>query len=242
MNCMKYSFAASLLLASGCLFAQGTSPVQAANNTPQSIVTSSNLPAPLQIIPEKDIAWKKRVWRQIDANDVANSVLMPSGKPNSNQLTNVLVAGAMGGSIKAYSAADDQFTAVLTKDELSAVLSAAGFNPDKIFKYQIKEDWLFVKKGNDAGKMTVRIVGLAPVAAITNGDGTTTEKPLFWIYFPDSRDFLAQHQISSNSTETWLSYFENRQFKSKIDKVGNQSKNGADTYDNADVQFEQLNH
>jgi hypothetical protein len=83
----------------------------------------------------------------------------------------------------------------------------------------IKEDWLFTKA---KGEMTVRIMGIAPAKEITDADGIKTTQPLFWIYYPDCRNFLAQFNTQFNlagNSNNWSAYLDGRQFKSKIEKV-----------------------
>jgi gliding motility associated protien GldN len=59
-------------------------------------------------------------------------------------------------------------------------------NPDDIFKFRIKEEWVFDR---EASRMFVRILGIAPCKTIMSTDGTREmpATPLFWIYYPDVR-------------------------------------------------------
>jgi len=196
--------------------AQFTSAPSFAQGNGSEINDAVTTPAiPWEPIKEKDVLWKKRVWREIDS--LQNNALVPQG----NRLINVLIEGINSGKIKAYSANDDRFSKELTKEEFSAILASQS-NIGNVNKFSIKEDWIFVK---DTGKMYVRILGIAPVQEIPAATGTTpTKQPLFWIYYPKSRDFLAQHQVQGielSATYNWDEFFESRKFSSKIVRVSN---------------------
>ena len=161
-------------------------------------------------IDENNIQYKNRVWRDIDA-------LAPelSTCPYSERLGAILIEGALSGSIKAYSTENDRFTTELTHDELVA-LAGKQKESQPVFKYKIKEDWLFLKEEK---VMVVRIVGIAPVMPVTQPDGTTKEQPLLWVYYPESRKLLAQHKVFKSTEKTWDDLLESRDFKSKITQV-----------------------
>lgn len=175
---------------------------------------------PWERIMEKDILWKKRVWREVDCNDKKNGPFLKGDAGNNGQsLMEVLATGIKSGQVKIYSAEDDRFTTELTYEQLLARLNKpAGDNlQPQAAKYLVKEDWLYVK---DAKKIEVRILGIAPVASVVNADGTISEQPLFWIYYPDNREFLSQYSTpNAGIAATWDNYFEGRHFGSEIKKV-----------------------
>lgn len=167
-------------------------------------------------------------------------------------------------SVVAFSAEDDRFTTPLTYDEvlskstntsskldttyspninnedvLDTVIiwkeNLAAPKPDSIYKFRIKEQWLFDK---EASRMIVRIIGIAPMApnATLKGAkktaGPTTYYPLFWIYYPDLRPTLsrtfAYNPKNASGKMTWEEVFEGRFFssyiiKSTLDNPGNKS-------------------
>jgi hypothetical protein len=117
---------------------------------------------------------------------------------------------------------------VLTNEELKKMLNPTSqdvvsvFKAEQITKFRIKEDWLFLEKEN---KMVVRIVGIAPVKEITNPDGTISDRPVFWLYYPDCRNYLAMRPITLHDApgvQNWDQLFMGRSFNSKIDKVINE--------------------
>jgi hypothetical protein len=61
----------------------------------------------------------------------------------------------------------------------------------------------------------VRILGVAPV--VSDGAGKTTEQPLFWIYYPDSRSYLAEHPVMG--ANGWYDILENQAFTATVEKT-----------------------
>ena len=148
-------------------------------------------PQPWHFISESDISKKIRAWRDIDSNDPQNKLLAAN-----SQLASILVNGFFSGAYKAYSAVDDRFTTQLSRQDIINLLTAGsgGFNPANVTKYRIKEDWIYI---SSTGSMEVRIVGLAPLITIKNVDGSAQDKPAFWVYYPDARNYLAQNKVIS---------------------------------------------
>ncbi len=218
----KAIFGAALLLLTGnALIAQNSVPVVVANARQQKLFAqevstykpedSYSLPWPR--IMENDIAWKKRVWRDIDARKPENR--------SFDKLTAVLVDGFFKGAYKAYSAATDRFNTELTKEQFISLLTpgSQGFNPATITKFRIKEDWLYILSED---RLVVRMVGIAPVREVVGPDGKVTSQPVFWLYYPDTRNFLAQQKVVSKEKPyilNWDNLMEGRHFKGDIDKV-----------------------
>ncbi|OJW80947.1 MAG: hypothetical protein BGO69_19895 [Bacteroidetes bacterium 46-16] len=195
---------------------------------------------------EKDVLWQKRVWREIDANETNNIAFMyaNSGQHGVN-LFDALQEGVKEGAIKAYDPVDDRFTKEMGVADLRAVLKprtinekavnaltgktetqsiSMNFDPAMVYKYWIKEDWIFDKVQN---KMVIHIIGLAPVVAYLSDDGTSTSyRPLFWVYYPDARKLLATKAVYYSITDdslTWDDLFENRSFTSHVTKISEKS-------------------
>lgn len=112
-----------------------------------------------------------------------------------------------------------QDTVIRWKENLKAP------KPDSIYKFRIKEQWLFDK---ESSRMLVRIIGIAPLApnplppGVKKQTGPTTYYPLFWIYYPDLRATLAKHfsynPKNMGARMTWEEVFEGRFFSSAIYK------------------------
>ncbi len=213
-------------------------------------VSHKSKPIPWQWIREADILWKKRVWRDIDTREKQNVGFRYSGDENTGGgwFIEILLDGLKRGKIKAYSNMDDRFTQELSKeaviqmaagkddtskvydpttDTWSIKLSHTDFQPELISKYRVKEDWIFDR---NQGKMVVRIVGIAPMKDIYGDDGQyRTTTTMFWIYYPDCRNFLAQYEVVNPLNDlaryTWDEFFESRIFTSKVIKISNPFNN-----------------
>lgn len=180
-----YSIFIAAMLFSATAFAQASTTdmhVKVANNQTlvSSAVSQEPYTSPLPKIAEKDISWRRRLWRDIDVNDIANS--------KESNLANILMQEIEKGDIKGYSPKDNRFTMEMNADEMKVakVLHTT--------KFQVKEDWLFIPKEN---KMVIRIVGIAPLDDKGN--------PVYWVFYPQAADYLAQYKLSSNdnSTKSW---------------------------------------
>lgn len=165
---------------------------------------------PWDTIMERDVLWKKRVWRDID---VAKEVNAPFA-PGENSLAAILLRGALDGTITAYEGKDGRFIKRADDNELKQ-LSASGAGKDifNVKKYQIKEDWLYIEGKNT---LVVRIVGMAPIVTITGSNGVESDQALFWIFYPDAREYISR--FKATPAENWDQLFERRSFGSNIMK------------------------
>jgi len=215
-----------------------------------------NRPLEWQPLREADIMWKKRVWREIDIRQKQNMAFRYPGdeQTGGGMFIEIILDALKKGKIKAYSVTDDWFSSALSKDqvlemvqgkvdtievvdpitqEVSLTVKRNDFNPDFVSKFRIKEDVIFDR---NLGRMVTRIIGLAPMIDIFNNDGSyRATTPMFWLYYPEIRDLLAQYEVFNPENDiarmTWNEYFENRFFASYIIKVSN-------PFDNS---FKQLN-
>ena len=209
-----------------------------------------SVPITWPYIRATDVLWQKRVWREIDTREKQNMAFRYAGDENSGggMFIEILIDAIKRGKVKAYSSYDDRFTAVLTKDQFmeqisgksdtqtitdpvtqveKQVITHRDFDPEKITKYRIKEDWIFDR---NEGKMVVRIIGLAPVQDKYGDDGIYRgAQAMFWLYYPDIRGLLAQYEVFNPENDvnryTWDEFFESRQFASRITKVSNPYQN-----------------
>ncbi len=96
------------------------------------------------------------------------------------------------------------------------------FNPDSIYKFRIKEDWIFDKQRS---VFEPRIVGIAPLIKPKAGNVDLDYQPAFWIYFKDLRPILATKEVVNRDNDnTGLSFddvFNKRIFTSYIVKESN---------------------
>jgi gliding motility associated protien GldN len=206
---------------------------------------------PYANIRENDVAFSKRVWREIDLREKMNQYLASP----KQRLIDVLMGAIQRGELTAYSAQPDSaldpdgdgFAKPLTADQAKGSLvdsviqtghDASGnalaprrvaniFNPDSLIKFRIKEDWIFDRQRS---VFEPRIIGLAPMVrhkidGATSATPAADYQPAFWIYFPDARPLLATKEVvNKNSDATNLSFdniFMKRIFTSYIVKVSN---------------------
>lgn len=176
-------------------------------------------PIPYVYEREADIMWSKRIWRIIDLREKINHPLYypTDDLAKRPSLFRVLVDGMKTGKIttvfefdvftnefgrplqlpEIYKAMTEQ---IAMKDSIGQPLYDSLGNqamkpdtlkPDRIAQYYIKEDWFFEKQRS---VMDVRIISIAPVIEVDDPiAGKFTYKPLFWVYYPAVRNYLAQY-------------------------------------------------
>jgi gliding motility associated protien GldN len=219
------------------------------NAIERNLVKDRN-PLAYEHIREDDAVYAQRVWREIDVHEKMNLpfVYKAEGDLGNQRFIYILLNAIKNDSITAFSPEDDRFTTPITfKDIAKSLVSAPKviqkpdyvndpdgskglmvdttivdeFNPDKIERFWIKEDWVFDK---ESSRMQVRILGIAPLATITEADGTTFRgvKPIFWVYYPDLRPAFAKHEVYNGKNfgarMSWEELFESRMFASRIIK------------------------
>jgi gliding motility associated protien GldN len=201
-------------------------------------------PMPYVYEREADIMWSKRIWRVIDLREKINHPLYFPTEPLAKRpsLWAVLQSGIYTGKINTYFGFDvftNEFGPPLTLQEISKamtemlgmkdsigdpIMDSTGnqvmvpdtLKPDDIRQYYLKEDWFFEKQRS---VMDVRIIAIAPVIEVNDEvNGKYTYKPLFWLYYPAIRDYLAQFYCYNpyNDAE-WRTYdeiFHKRMFNS----------------------------
>lgn len=204
-------------------------------------------PVALPYVREADILWAKRVWQVIDLREKMNQPLyFPTTPINSRRsLMQVLVDGIREGSVTAYDMTDDEFSMPLSPEALMSQLEVTqvrtlqrpeppyeeydttittSFNPADVRRFRIKEEWFFDSKRS---VLDVRILGICPVReAIDPITGESRgDEPLFWIYYPDARNVLANAEVYNRHNDAQrVSYddlFIRRFFSSYIYKESN---------------------
>jgi gliding motility associated protien GldN len=201
---------------------------------------------PYPNLREVDVAFSKRVWREIDIREKMNAY-MASPK---QRLIDVLMLGIADGELTAFDPTPDAkndpdgdgFAKPLSPDaararmadstmvdkfdkdgnKIGSVLKAGEFSPDSIVKFRIKEDWIFDKQRSI---FEPRIIGIAPMVKPKAGGLDLDYQPAFWIYFPDARPLLATKEVVSKGNDnTGLSFddvFMKRIFTSYVVKESN---------------------
>jgi gliding motility associated protien GldN len=92
-----------------------------------------------------------------------------------------------------------------------------------IKRYRVKEIWYFDKQSST---QKVRILGIAPLIQVKSDQGGTIgETPLFWVYYPEAREYLVNEMVFNPANDasqiSWEDLMEMRYFSSYIIKVSN---------------------
>ena len=200
---------------------------------------------PYPNLRESDVAFAKRVWREIDVREKMNAYLASP----KQRLIDVLLNAIDAGELTAYNPiptkddpngdsfatplrpgqarsmlADSSLVDKFDKDgnKIGSTLKAGEFNADSIVKFRIKEDWIFDRQRSI---FEPRIIGIAPMIKPKAGSVDLDYQPAFWIYFPEARPVLAVKEVvSRNSDATGLSFddiFMKRIFVSYVVKQSN---------------------
>jgi gliding motility associated protien GldN len=205
-------------------------------------------PVPYPYIREADVMWAKIIWRVIDLREKMNMPLYYPVKPIDNRwnLITLLLYGIDNEGLTAYSTDDplNEFKNPLTKELVDVQMGAktdtikvpdpnTGAIETKIVKKDrqveevkqilIKEKWFFDKQHST---MQVRILGICPIRLSPREDqnGNPTEeierKKTFWIYFPEARAIMANHEIYNRNNDaqhiSFDDFFFQRRFASFI--------------------------
>lgn len=193
---------------------------------------------PYEPIREADLAWQKRIWRVLDTREKMNLPFRYPEKP----LFNVFREMIENGDITVFD--DEKFTLPLSAEDveksLNRVDTSVIFDYDTyeekvqvvkseiswedINRFRVKEMWFF---DEESSRLQVRILGIAPERDVYD-DETQEFKyslPLFWIYYPEARDYLSKHRVFNENNDmapmTWSDLFESRFFASVIYKSSN---------------------
>ena len=195
---------------------------------------------PYQPVRESDIMWEKYIWRIVDVREKMNLPLVYPEDP----FFKILSDAASKGDLPVYATDNDKFTKRMSTDDVLSMLSKTDtvvtFDPETyeekikivhndinwedVKRYRIKEVWFFDK---ETSTMQVRILGIAPLIDVKDNDGNFRfERPMFWVYYPQARELLAQHRVfaaggNTNATVSWEDYLEMRFFASFIYKESN---------------------
>ncbi|RYE09106.1 MAG: gliding motility protein GldN [Sphingobacteriaceae bacterium] len=200
---------------------------------------------PYQYLREADVAFAKRVWREIDVRERMNQYL---ASPKA-RLIDILMDAIAKGELNAYDPAPskgdpngDEFSVLLKPgqamakmadsvlidkfdkngDKVGSSMQAGEFNPDSVVKFRIKEDWIFDKQRS---VFEPRIIGIAPLIKVKAGGLSLDYQPAFWIYFPEARNILVTKEaMNRHNDATGLSFddvFMKRIFASYIVKESN---------------------
>lgn len=203
---------------------------------------------PYPYVREADAIWAKNIWRVVDLREKLNLPLYFPLKPIDNRwnLVTLLLYGIDNEGLTAYSPDDplNEFKVPLTKETVDEKMGAktdtikvpdptTGAIETKAIKKErqidevkqilVKEKWFFDKQHST---MQVRIVGLCPIRLTPKVDasgqptGEIEKRKTFWIYYPEARSILANHEIYNRHNDaqniSFDDFFFQRRFSSYI--------------------------
>ena len=189
-------------------------------------------------IEERDILWQKRIQRELDTREKMNLTFRYPVEP----FFSILKTGIETGELKAYANEAGEYVPMQTeelalqfysKDTVQIIDPETGaldfeevqeeINPLDVKRFRLDEVWFF---DSQRSTMRQRILWIAPIYEVYDKDGKFLyEYPLFWIYYPHAREFLANHfvmnEMNDKNTMSWEDLFEMRFFASYIIKESN---------------------
>ncbi len=211
--------------------------------------TAKPFAVPYPSLREADVMWSKRTWRVLDLREKLNHPIYYPIEPQIclMSLFDVLKCAILEDSLIAFGnpAFDDEFRMPMTKDEVKKILVSwdstnmiedvnlpgtyisspikKEITSANIHRYWIKEDWFFDKQRS---VLEARITGICPLAEKLSEDGELVGyKPLFWIYFPEARNYLVKAAVfNRHNDEERMNYdelFMKRMFSSYVYKESN---------------------
>lgn len=216
------------------------------DNVVNKYSNKDRVPLSYQYIRQDDAIWGHRLWEEIDVHEKMNLPFQYSAdEDGSSQIfINILLNAIRKGEVTAFDPIDDRFTTPMTISQVARLLHGKpdtilvpnpitgvdsqeviehDFDPMSVTRYQIKEDWVFDKQ---TSQLYVRILGIAPLKAIYNNDGSfRAMTPMFWLYYPDLRPVLARHDVYNPHNfmmrMSWEDLFEMRYFEAYVVKEDN---------------------
>jgi gliding motility associated protien GldN len=187
-------------------------------------------PVPYPSIREADVLWSKKVWRIIDLREKMNLPLYYPTSPMDDRfsLINLLLEGIKMGDITAYSSTtQDEFQVTMSYEEVMNAMGSrtetheveqedgtlmeqevtTGPQTQEVRQIMLKEIWFFDR---NYSRLDVRILGICPIREyveegieeVAGEEVAISQRQVFWVYFPEARDLLAQHEVFNPMNDT----------------------------------------
>jgi len=202
-------------------------------------------PVPFPFIRKADVMWSKRIWREIDFRQRFNQKFYFPIETQANWKSFIITVldALKEGQMQAYdiSNTDELLVPITYNDVISRQTDSlpkimrrstppyeeydtviyTEFDPTKVMRLRIKEDWYF---DSQRSQMLVRIQAISPVM-IKERNGEEITEPLFWLSYAESRDVFAQALVFNEQNAaarlTYDEVFWKRLFESYIYKEEN---------------------
>lgn len=200
---------------------------------------------PYTHLREGDVAWEKRVWRDIDMRERQNQQLYYPTDIVTSRISylQTVLKYVLSGEIIAFS--DEEFLQPLELSAIRTRIMRQADSTDQISyledgtevttkilppadstwmykefrKLRLKEDWFFDKQKS---VLEVRILGMG---IVTWDETKELEFTQFWVYFPACRPYFAKHEVynykNDSERRTFEDIFWKRQFTSVAIKETN---------------------
>lgn len=198
---------------------------------------------PRQYLRESDVAWEKRVWRDIDLKEKQNFPLYYPTEylPCRMSLIQIVSKHLLSGELIAFE--NESFykplevSSVRNKiretEEINEITYDAEGNQNessrtvtdsvsflnRVTKVRVMEDWYMNKQNSN---LEVRIVAMGFYEFLPDKDAY---KELFWVYFPALRKQLSKYRVFNGKNNSDYSSFDDlflrREFSSLIVKENN---------------------
>lgn len=193
----------------------------------------------LEPIREADVAWSKRIWREIDTRQKINKVFVNEHQSFVEALLEILKKHP---EIEVYT--NESFTQVMPRADLwdkvygrdtvqiwsfdlGDYVEKVTDNDLNLANYNVlrlKEDWVFDSK---VSRMRARIIGIAPIREVLdpNSGQIRGQENLFWVHYESVRQYLEKYEAFNDyddqHTLSWTDIFDMRRFASMITKENN---------------------
>ncbi len=210
-------------------------------------MVQERVPLPYEKLREEDALFSEFVWEEIDGREKINRpfVYQAYDDNGDQRLFAILLRAIEKDGVVPFSAegGDDRFTTPISLEEVNSMLKGSldtqlvqnvdnpnifdttiiyntklAPNPDSIYTYRLKEQYVF---DNKTSRMYCRIIGIAPIASIMINN-KPVKRTLFWMYYPELRASLAKNEVYNprniSSRITWEELFESRYFNGYIVK------------------------
>ena len=206
---------------------------------------TEKVPVPYPFIRKADVMWSKRVWREIDFRQKFNQKFYFPIETQADWKSFIVVVldALKEGNLTAYDISNtDELLVPITYNEIIGrqtdsiyqimqrpyppyeefdTVIYTEFDPTKVMRLRVKEDWYFDAKRS---QMMFRIQAICPVM-IKERNGQEVTEPLFWLSYPQSRDVFAQalvfNEFNSAARLSYDEVFWKRLFDSYIYKEQN---------------------